>query len=281
MLVTIIDELVGRIADLANYRYKVRGALLQDHITPIYNEFELLHKEYLVSFEKYRELIQSSKYPLDDNNPIFDIIKTDNLFSMHMRINIIERSRVVKISELSRLVNFSEMSKVLNNRPEKDFIYLITRYLVDAKRVIDEPYHSQIWRRSLLYELAESFAIDKPSHINPYEETVYSKLLSDKLPDNTEPDNICDNYAIYTEDRLKSEKAELDIATQKELDNLCNKYTIDTADPLKIEKLKVILAIQSLDKIVEEMQFSYQKVTREYYKLKANMSGSFSLIIDL
>ena len=42
MLVDLVDKLIDRIIGLMNYRNDVRRTLLDDHITPIYSEFELV-----------------------------------------------------------------------------------------------------------------------------------------------------------------------------------------------------------------------------------------------
>jgi len=85
MLVQAIDKLIDRIIQLFQYQEKVRKETLENFIDPIYVLFEQIHNEYLKDFRKYREMIINSKLTLNASHPIFDLIKTDSLYSQGQR----------------------------------------------------------------------------------------------------------------------------------------------------------------------------------------------------
>lgn len=148
MLVDLVDKLLDRIIGLMNYRSEVRKTLLDDHITPIYSEFELVHKGYLESFEKYRELIKSGKYPLDielqpstetqiiADPQIIAIIKHDLVFNIDKNIKIYEMAKAYD-----------------NNDSLSAFISSIQSYLIGVKYDVQVDMTSNVWRSTLINEL--------------------------------------------------------------------------------------------------------------------------------
>jgi hypothetical protein len=93
MIIDLFDKLISRCLQLAERREKARKNLLDDFISPIYQEFEVIHNEYIQSFRKYRELIKTSKTQLRKNSPILDLIREDLLFTSGQRTKVIELSR--------------------------------------------------------------------------------------------------------------------------------------------------------------------------------------------
>lgn len=143
MLLELVDKLVDRLVELATYRKKARRELLDDHVAPVFEAFEAIHREYLASFEKYRETLRSSVSPLESGHPLLDAIRKDNLFTEHGRM---------KIMQLGQAVDDPEVGP---------FVAAVRDYLVDT-RVAGDPIagyrtapfrNPQVWRRTLLHEL--------------------------------------------------------------------------------------------------------------------------------
>lgn len=148
MLIDLVDKLVDRLIQLVTYRQQVRHKLLEEHIVPVFAAFEAVHEQYLSSFAKYRKTLKAAREPLNASHPIFDEIRTDNLFSEHQRTRIIDLGSVGADSEIGTLVK------------------LIHSYLVDV-RVASDPMggyrggrfsNPQHWRRTLLRELEAIFS---------------------------------------------------------------------------------------------------------------------------
>ncbi len=145
MLVDLFDKLINRCIQLAERREKARKHLFDDFISPIYQEFEAIHNEYIQSFRRYRELIKSSKTPLRKNSPILDLVREDLLFTSGQRAKVIE------------LLRFS------NEPAVGQFISAIHSYLINTDAKISESLDQgfehhliiphQVWRQSLLGEL--------------------------------------------------------------------------------------------------------------------------------
>jgi hypothetical protein len=145
MLVDLIDKLADRIIQLFNYRKQARKTLLDDYITPIIKEFEIVHDAYLDSFKEYRNLIQNAT-ELKSSSSILSTIEKDNLFTANQRAKVFE------------------LAKVAEDEVVGKFIELIYRYLVDTRIVNplsneEQPdlIYTQLWRQSLIGELSNIF----------------------------------------------------------------------------------------------------------------------------
>jgi len=173
MLLELVDKLVDRLVELATYRKKARRELFEDHVVPVFEAFEAIHREYLASFDKYRETLRSSASPLEPNHPLLETIRKDNLFTEHERM---------KITQLGQAVDDPEVGP---------FAAAVRDYLVDT-RVADDPLagyrtapfrNPQLWRRSLLRELETVFngnwqvVLDRCSSAPP----LYGKDLENAL----------------------------------------------------------------------------------------------------
>ena len=148
MLVDLVDKLVDRLIQLVTYRHQVRHKLWEEHIVRVFAPFEAVHEQYLSSFAKYRQTLKATRDPLTATHPIFEEIRTDNLFSEHERTRIIHLGSVGADPEIGTLVK------------------LIHDYLVDV-RVASDPMggyrggrfsNPQHWRRTLLRELEAIFS---------------------------------------------------------------------------------------------------------------------------
>lgn len=148
MLVDLIDKLVDRLIQLVQHRQEAKHKLLQEHVAPIFEAFEAVHAQYLSSFAKYRKTLKTTTDPLTESHPVFDEIRTDNLFTEHDRTRIIQLGSIDTDPEVRALVK------------------LIHDYLVDV-RVASDPIggyqggrfaNPQHWRRTLLAELKAIFS---------------------------------------------------------------------------------------------------------------------------
>jgi len=54
------------------------------------SDLETVHKEYLDSFRRYRDLLENKKIPLTSDHPVFGAIEKDNLFSEGLRAKILQ-----------------------------------------------------------------------------------------------------------------------------------------------------------------------------------------------
>lgn len=190
MIVDLIDKLADRIIQLISYRKQARKTLLNDYITPIYEQFESVHQAYLVSFNQYRSLIQSAT-ELNTNSPILGNIEKDNLFTASQRVKVFE------------------LAKAAEDEVVGGFIGSVYRYLVDTRVVNplsneEKPdlIYTQLWRQSLVGELSDIFeenwqsVIDSSASRPPLTEEEIEQELGQK----------CNQFKIDQEDDLKIEK---------------------------------------------------------------------------
>lgn len=203
MIVGVIDKLVDRVIQLINYRKQIRKTVLDEYVGPTYSEFEKVHKAYLDSFEKYRELLQAS-IQLDMNSPILDIIQKDNLFTADQRAKVFE------------------LAKVAEDDLVGSFVQSIYRYLVDARVVdplaperIPDLVYVQFWRRSLIEVLSNIFDENWQGVIDPFG----GRPLLDDEQIELELEQMFKKFNIELSDTRKIEKLKRALAL-KELDNI-------------------------------------------------------------
>jgi hypothetical protein len=148
----LIDKVIDLCIDLFRYKREVSRKLFDDFVEPIHSDFESIHKEYLESFHKYRDLIKSSDEPLNLDNSILDMIKRENLFTAHDRARLIALFKSI------------HGSKPFTISGVKHFIYRILGYLsIAQKNVLGSEegidfIRDQRWRMGLLKELKDIFS---------------------------------------------------------------------------------------------------------------------------
>ena len=89
MLIDLVDKLADRAIQLLTLRKRQRKELLQDYVSPVFAEFELLHSAYLESFARYREAIQN----IDERSwlqALRSTLERDNLFTAGSRSKVIQ-----------------------------------------------------------------------------------------------------------------------------------------------------------------------------------------------
>jgi len=85
VIIDLVDKLIDRCIQLIKSEQERRKDLFENSIKPIFEQFEIVHKEYLQSFKRYRDLL---KNPDEDLQQIIDVIETDNLFSEDQRAKL-------------------------------------------------------------------------------------------------------------------------------------------------------------------------------------------------
>jgi hypothetical protein len=89
MIVDIVDKLIDRCLQLIQRREDQNKQLLEEFAVPAYDDFEELHKDYIESFKSYRKSFHEDNHPLTLDNPIFEQIREDSLFSAELRSKVI------------------------------------------------------------------------------------------------------------------------------------------------------------------------------------------------
>jgi hypothetical protein len=109
----LVFSLIDRVIQLVEHHQKMQQDMFKTFVDPIFSDFELVNKQYLDSFKKYKEMIRSSD-TLDVNHPIFDIVEEEILMTSAQR------------TKLEKLANFSDDSVF------GDFIGSIHQYLAGS-----------------------------------------------------------------------------------------------------------------------------------------------------
>ena len=133
MVLPLVGGVTSSLVALLNYLDGKDATLLQQHVEPVYAEFERVHANYIASFRSYIEKIENTP---GENwiRPLQETLRRDNLFSAH------ERDKIKILAEATH-------HKVLG-----PFISSICDYLMNA-RLVDplgkELYPNQIqrWRQ--------------------------------------------------------------------------------------------------------------------------------------
>lgn len=142
-LVAVADRLI----QLLGVRQSNRKALHADFVAPTFAQFEEAHRQYMESFASYRKELQQTDAPLTPAHALLARVRSDNIFSKHLRERLLQAGTPDGDERLTR------------------FRACLRDYLVDV-RVADAPVagyrgrrfeNPQHWRRTLIDELEAIF----------------------------------------------------------------------------------------------------------------------------
>lgn len=99
MASVLIDRLLGRLIDLEKEKRDDRRALFTDCVAPTYAAFEEVHRDYLSSLARYREVLQVDP-PLEAAawTRVLAELQNDSRFSAHLRHKTLIQAR--RIAEM-------------------------------------------------------------------------------------------------------------------------------------------------------------------------------------
>lgn len=104
MLIDLLDKLIDRCIQLVERREKQDHDLYSDFVTPTLDIFEKIHKNYLETFIEYKHILESDKFPLNTDHPVFNKITEDSQLSSDMRAKIYALREYAKDPVLGRLI---------------------------------------------------------------------------------------------------------------------------------------------------------------------------------
>ena len=179
-MLDLVLKLIDRCINLAETREKGKRELFKDFVEPTFADFEAVHKNYIYSFKKYREVLRNETIPCNTAHPVFVMIAEDNLFSDDTRAKL-----------------WSQFEDPRG--PLVDFRKSIYRYLWNVEPEL-ELHHSQLHRTNYKEFLEAAFRDNRPvwkiGDIRLSES--YSDLVKEygDNPFRDHPDKIlsCDDY---------------------------------------------------------------------------------------
>jgi hypothetical protein len=142
LVISVVDSLINRIVQLAQWRKHRRETLFEGFVEPTFIIFEQVHADYLKSFLEYRDAIAA---PDADIRGLIDKIEADALFTAGDRAKVLEAAEAIG----DELVG--------------GFVGAIFEYIRGAVPALEAPapsvsYVSNIWREeamALMSPLAE------------------------------------------------------------------------------------------------------------------------------
>jgi hypothetical protein len=122
MLIDVLDKLADRLLQLTKEKEQHSDNLFSRFVDPVYSDFEMVHVDYVNSFESYREMVlKEPKILLEPTHLIFEKIRTDSLRSQHHRhrIGAIQSLELPKQLEefrrsICRYIRFSMVDRFLS-----------------------------------------------------------------------------------------------------------------------------------------------------------------------
>ncbi len=233
-LIAALTAVIDRLIQLAGVRDATRQRLLNDHASPAFEAFSMVHEIYLTSFRGYRETIRRFNVPpvsppAEAYAVLRDLIETDNRFNEHHRSALLVLDETIVDERIRPMV-----------RSMRD-------YLVDV-RIAGDPVggygarrfaNPQLWRRTLLTELDAIF------------EERWTSVL----------DPVASSPPLYGED--------LEAALLREKDAA----GIRRDDPDGMSRLKTFHALRAVDEIVDDMQEAFGAVHQQYAIVRKSLSS--------
>jgi hypothetical protein len=103
--VATLHNLLDKCKELLIRRESTSKELYKNFVAPIFADFEAVHRNYIDSFERYRDLIETSDHPLNEKHPVIAAIAKDSLFSDNLRSKI---DSLEPVTSESTMVTFVE-----------------------------------------------------------------------------------------------------------------------------------------------------------------------------
>ena len=114
-------KLVEKLVDLAKESQRIRRALHDDFVSPVMQQYEIVHKEYISSFQVYRQLSTSNAPDFKNDNPVFSKLESDMIFS---------HASMKKLMAMSKgLSPFQEKYNWFNEDKIRRFIWSMLEYV--------------------------------------------------------------------------------------------------------------------------------------------------------
>ena len=117
-MLDVFLKLVEKLVDLAKESQRVKRSLHDDFILPVMQQFELVHQEYISSFQAYRELAISKAPTFEKDNSVFLRLESDMIFTHASREKLRAMSEGLKL--VGNKYNRSDEDKIQN------FIFCVT-----------------------------------------------------------------------------------------------------------------------------------------------------------
>jgi hypothetical protein len=265
MPVEILAVFVDRCIALLKRREEVNRALYVDFVSPLMNDFERLHENYLSTFRAYRDTVNTSVDQLTPEHPVFDQIRTDSLYSRGLREKLWQVDAANAHKGLAKLV---ESIRDYLTAPIGDLMNLILG--VGLNDAIEEMSISQI-KQEISAAVGMSMVLASLQEQLHRSET---KAGSPPLP--TERDNA---QHITLGGRLVINPSEQRYAAVDELWAHARTYMnigrvaaysrfVEIFRSSVSDETKRRLAVAALDSIIDTLQNSYSSVAKEHAALK-------------
>ena len=120
MIGTAIAEVIKHSIDLVRRREEVNRNTFGDFVAPLMAAFEAIHRDYLSSFRKYRDVLIDAN-TLERTDALFAEILDDSLFSVNLREQVVQLGRI----------------DVEADGPLRPFVEAISQYLTFATSALD------------------------------------------------------------------------------------------------------------------------------------------------
>lgn len=89
-MIELFLKLIDKCISLVKARQEQDKGFYTDFVAPAFADFEMLHKDYLDSFRRYRDVIETTNLPLNAEHSIFEMVRNDSLFSDNLRSKLRE-----------------------------------------------------------------------------------------------------------------------------------------------------------------------------------------------
>jgi hypothetical protein len=285
MIADLIFKFLDGSIELLKIKQDKRKNYFVTLIEPLHQDFEMLHQDYLQSFENYRNMIKTSQ-SLDTKHPIFDLIVKEHLFSQGIRKKIKSATKLFpeppytySIYKRGKETPIVPSPKAREEDEIEKFLSEVIGYFGTTSHfVFNDDYRmiSNAPRSSLISGLKFIFSIDQKTAQYFIEELnesphVYVKNSNPSAYVGTGKQRTPTDYYLFA---FYFEKQKLkwnpttkyyDIILEGLWDNLRNELKTTNGD---LNKIKSVLAIGLIDNIVSHIQSDYGSVQESYMELK-------------
>ncbi|HPG42065.1 MAG TPA: hypothetical protein PLP19_22185 [bacterium] len=291
MIADLILKFLDGSIELLKIKQDKRKNYFTTLIEPLYQNFEILHQDYLRSFENYRHMIKTSQ-SFDSEHPVLDLIVKEHLFSQCIRKKIKAASKLFpespypySVYRRGKLSTIKPSSKARDRDEIEKFLSRVIGYFEmtsdyyvfnDRHAMIDNsPRSSLISGLKFIFSIDQKTALylieqlDESSHVIVRNSNPSAYMGEGKYKTPTDYYLFVFSFENY---RAKSNPTTklLDFVPDGMWDKLRNELqtTNGNLNKNKLNKIKSALAIGLIDVIVANIQSDYGNVQESYMELK-------------
>jgi len=180
-MIDLVLKLIERCIALVKRREETNRTMYTDFIAPAFADLAAVHRNYLDSFQRYRDMIMNADFVLNRQHPVIDTVAKDGLFSADLRSKI---STIYELRSDSVVGNFIEANfNYMNFASRSDpvrmlaMVSIIESVVPNAARSIFSRSLDRILQRKMSQEKKRELVVKMLDRVVAHLQSNYNQVI--------------------------------------------------------------------------------------------------------